>query len=66
MTTADLLSDLGSTSDIARLVQRVAQERLAWVLVPRAGVEHWTAHDPVGWSKVLRWLHEQGVTLVQI
>jgi hypothetical protein len=61
MTTADLLSDLGSTSDIAGLVQRVSQERLPWIVVSRAAVTHWTAHDPEGWAKVVAWLRERGV-----
>jgi hypothetical protein len=66
MTTADLLSELGSTSDIAGLVQRVSQERLPWIVVSRAAVTHWTAQDPEGWVKVVAWLRERGVALVQI
>jgi len=64
--TADLLSDLGPNSDVVWLVQRVSQERLKWVVVPRTGVAHYAAQDPKGWSKVVQWLHEQGVTLVEI
>jgi hypothetical protein len=66
MTPADFLSDLGSNSDYAWLVQRVSQDRLPWAVVPQAGVAHWTRHDPEGWSKVTHWLRQQGVTLVQI
>jgi hypothetical protein len=66
MISTDLPADLGSNPDYAWLVQRVSQDRLPWVLVPRAAVAHWTAQDPEGWAKVLRWLHEQRVALVQI
>ena len=66
MTSADLLGDLGSNSDFAWLVQQVSQDRLAWVVVPQAGVAHWIRHDSEGWSKVAYWLRQQGVTLVQI
>ena len=55
MTTADHLSDLGSTSEIAGLVQRVSQERLPRDRRSRAAVTHWMAHDPEGWAKVVAW-----------
>ena len=66
MTTEDLLTDFGSNSDLAWLVQRVSQNRLPWAVVSRAAVADWTRRDPEGWSKLAQWLDEQGVTLVRI
>jgi hypothetical protein len=66
MTTADLLTDLRSNSDLARLVQRVTEDRLPWVVVSSAAVLAWTRRDPDGWAKVSAWLEERGVALVRI
>jgi hypothetical protein len=66
MTTADLLTVLGPDSDLARLVQRVADDRLPWVVVSNAAVASWTRRDPGGWAKVSTWLATRGVTLVRI
>jgi hypothetical protein len=66
MTTADLLTDLGPNSDLARLVQRVTHDQLPWVVVSSAAVTAWTRRDPEGWTKVSTWLAERGVALVRI
>ena len=66
MTTSDLLTDLGSDSDLARLVQRVTHDQLPWVVVSGAAVTAWTRRDPEGWAKVSAWLAERGVALVRI
>jgi hypothetical protein len=66
MTTSDLLTDLGSDSDLARLVRRVTHDRLPWVVVSSAAVTGWARRDPGGWAKVSAWLAERGVTLVRI
>ena len=66
MTTGDLLIDLVSNSDLARLVQRVTQEQLPWVVVSGAAVTDWARRDPEGWARVVAWLADQGVALVRI
>jgi len=66
MTTADLLDDLGADTDLARLVRRVSQEQLPWVVVSSAAVTGWMQRDPRGWQKVSDWLEAQGVALVRI
>ena len=66
MTTADLLDDLGADTDLARLVHRVCQDQLPWVVVSSAAVTGWMRRDPKGWEKVSTWLTAQGVTLVRI
>lgn len=66
MTTADLLDDLGADTDLARLVQRVCQYQLPWVVVSSAAVAGWMQRDPEGWQKVSDWLAAQGVALVRI
>ena len=60
------LTDLAPNVDLTRLVERVSQSRLPWVVVSTAAVERWTSRDPEGWSKVLQWLEGQGITLVEI
>ena len=66
MTSTDLLTDLGPSSDLARLVDRVARDRLPWVVVPSAAVTAWMRRDPDGWAKVSAWLAEQGIAVVRI
>ena len=66
MTSTDLLTDLGPSSDLARLVDRVARDRLPWVVVPSAAVTAWIRRDPDGWAKVSAWLAEQGIAVVRI
>ena len=61
MTSTDLLIDLGRTSDLARLVERVARDQLPWVVVSSAAVTAWMQRDPDGWAKVSAWLAELGV-----
>ena len=66
MTTADLLADLGSDTDLAVLVRRVCDDQLPWVVVSSAAVTAWMRRDPAGWEKVSTWLDAQGVALVRI
>jgi hypothetical protein len=66
MTTADLLDDLGADTDLARLVHRVCQDQLPWVVVSSGAVAGWMHRDPQGWQKVSDWLAAQGVALVRI
>lgn len=42
MTSTDLLTDLGSHSDLGRLVERVARDRMLQVVVASAAVTAWT------------------------
>jgi hypothetical protein len=66
MTSTDLLVDLGRTSDLAGLVERVARDQLPWVVVSSAAVTAWMRRDPDGWAKVSAWLAERGVAVVRI
>jgi hypothetical protein len=66
MTTADLLDDLGADNDLARLVRRVCQDQLPWVVVSSAAVAAWMRRDPESWQQVADWLAAQGVALVRI
>jgi len=66
MTTTDLLDDLGADTDLARLVRRVCQDQLPWVVVSSGAVAGWMQRDPKGWQKVSDWLAAQGVALVRI
>ena len=65
-TAADLLDDLGADTDLGRLVRRVSEERLPWVVVSGAAVTGWMRRDPRGWQKVADWLAAQGVALVRV
>jgi hypothetical protein len=66
MTSTDLLTDLGSSSDLARLVERVARDQHPWVVVSSAAVTAWMRRDPDAWAKVSAWLAERGVAVVRI
>ena len=66
MTTPELLDGLGEDTDLARLVHRVGQERLPWVVVSSGAIAGWMRRDPKGWQKVSDWLTEQGDALMQI
>ena len=64
--TAALLAELNPNTDLAWLVERVAQNNLPWVVVSAAAVEGWEDRDPFGWAKVSAWLAVKGVTIVRI
>ena len=66
MTSTDLFTDLGPSSDLARLVERVTRDRLPWVVVSSAAVTAWMRRDPDAWAKVSAWLAEQGIAVVRI
>ena len=66
MTSTDLLIDLGESSDLARLVERVTRDQLPWVVVSGVAVTAWMRRDPDGWGKVSAWLAERGVAVVRI
>lgn len=65
MTASELLDELGTDTDLARLVQRVCREQLPWVVVSNGAVAGWMQRDPQGWQKVSDWLTAQGVSLVR-
>ena len=66
MTATDLLDELGADTDLTRLVRRVCQEQIPWVVVSSAAVAGWMQRDPQGWQKVSAWLAAHGVALVRI
>ena len=63
---AALLAQLGPTTDLAGLVERVARNRLPWVVVPAAALRAWEERDPDGWAKVSAWLASNDVVVVRI
>ena len=63
---AALLTQLGPTTDLAALVERVGRTRLPWVVVPAAALRAWEERDPDGWAKVSAWLASNDVVVVRI
>jgi hypothetical protein len=61
-----LLAELDPTTDLARLVERVARTKLPWVVVPAAALTAWEQRDPAGWAKVSAWLAAKDVASVRI
>jgi hypothetical protein len=47
-----LLAELDPTTDLARLVERIARNGLPWVVVPTAALTAWEQRNPAGWAKV--------------
>jgi hypothetical protein len=66
MTADELLTQLQPDSEMARLVKRVSQERLTWVVVPNSGVLAWERREPMSWAIVSTWLSRHHVALVRI
>jgi hypothetical protein len=64
--TTALLAELSPTTDLARLVERVARNNFPWVVVSATAVRAWEDRDPVGWAKVSAWLAANRVTVVRI
>ena len=54
------------STDLARLVERVRQNRQPWVVVASTALTSWERRDPTGWNKVSEWLAANGVTIVRI
>jgi hypothetical protein len=63
---ARLLAELDPTTDLARLVERIARNGLPWVVVPTAALTAWEQRDPAGWAKVSEWLGAKGIAIVRI
>ncbi len=61
-----LLAELDPTTDLARLVERIARNGLPWVVVPTAALTAWEQRDPAGWAKVSAWLGAKGIAIVRI
>jgi hypothetical protein len=66
MTAEEVLIQLPESSDMARLVRRVSEERLTWVVVPDCGVHAWEQREPESWALVSTWLAVHHVALVRI
>ena len=58
-----LLSELGRSTDLRSLVQRVCQNKPQTLVVSSAAVTAWKQRDPRGWAKVCAWLANKGVTI---
>jgi hypothetical protein len=63
---ARLHSELAGNQDLIRLVERVTQTRLPWVVIPGSAITRWKRDDPAGWEKVSEWLAVHGVAIVRI
>lgn len=61
-----LRAELAGNDDLIRLVERVTQTRLPWVVIPGFAITRWKMEDPVGWEKVSEWLAVHGVAIVRI
>ncbi len=63
---APLLADPDLSPDLARLVERVCQNKQPWVVVATAALWAWQERDPAGWEKVSAWLTANRVAIVRI
>lgn len=66
MTAEEVLTQLPPSSDMARLVRRISEEQLTWVVVPNSGVLAWERREPASWAIVSTWLAVRHVALVRI
>ena len=65
MDPADLIAELGTTTDLAALIRRVVQLELPLVVVSSVAVAAWEHRDPGSWAKVSRWLAARRVGVIQ-
>ena len=61
-----VLSEINLSTDLGRLVRRVAETGLPWVVVSAAAIAGWERRDPSGWARVREWLAARGVSIVRI
>lgn len=61
-----MVSEIGGNEDLMRLVERVTQTRLPWVVIPGSAITRWRTDDPTGWEKVSKWLAAHGIAIVRI
>jgi hypothetical protein len=66
MSVEGLLAQLPPNCDLARLVRRVSQEQLTWVVVSDSGIIAWERQDPTNWARVSEWLVVHHVALVRV
>jgi hypothetical protein len=60
------LANADLSPDLARLVERVSQNKQPWVVVPTTALTAWQQRDARGWERVSEWLATNGVTVVRI
>jgi hypothetical protein len=62
-----LLADLqDSKTDLVRVIGAVVRGRFPSLVVPSTTVKAWEQREPQHWPRVIAWLAEQNVALVQI
>ena len=61
-----VLNEINLSTDLGRLVRRVAETGLPWVVVSAAAIAGWERRDPSGWARVREWLAARGVSIVRI
>lgn len=66
MEAARLHSELDGNEDLIRLVERVTQMRLPWVVIPGSAITRWQMDYPADWERVSEWLAVHGVAIVRI
>lgn len=66
MSAEEFLAQLPPNGDLARLVRRISQEQLTWVVVPDSGIIAWERQDPTRWARVSEWLLAHHVALVRV
>ncbi len=67
MTPEALLQELrAGRTDLARLVESVAWDGGAWVVVSTEAVRAWEQREPQSWAKVRQWLMARGVTIITL
>jgi hypothetical protein len=53
-------------TDLVRVVERVRQAQLSYILVSAAAEAAWAAKDPAGWARVREWLAARRAQIVRI
>jgi hypothetical protein len=63
----ELLNELrNSRTDLARIVEAVLRDRPPYVVIPVQAVKSWERRAPDHWARVVGWLADQKVALVQV
>lgn len=62
----EVLGAINPGTDLGRLVWRVTENDLPWVVVSAAAIAGWERRDPSGWARVRDWLAARGVAIVRI
>lgn len=65
-TVEELVAALSPDTDLVRVVRRVCDVKLSYIVVSAEAEEAWVMRDGYGWTRVRDWLAAQSIAVIRI